>query len=755
MIFGTRQSFFEMSVKSIVYKKASMQFCIGEGVFDGNYIFDDIVMSESVIAVVRLNHGSLWYKLNKNLETDDYVKVVDRQVIRYIEKDSSGMFKDYSLDEILKDPTSLKKVDDGMIITISNIFSNKYTTAIIDFNSNVCTFDCLMSFRNQEQFVKDIITGLFKSKTNPEMLTNNITIDIFFENRYPKLDLLSDLITNNFELRKKFRLCENTMPRSLKLKYYLIISDMKNIDLHDVVLLFIRNSNLTIRASGIKKIQAVPSLLKDITSLIDEYEAYEPRLTNIYNSIFGYSSTSEISTINEIRNLRAEVPELFVTGYSRECSIKPFIIRNGSDTRAKTMRYPKYGRYSRLYTCPEGFYPGLKKNRLQNQSLFKYLPACYTTDHSLNPASNYSKYYLLDSELYNRATQVNVLLPGEKGDVPNVLKKIISTNRKEEIFRIGSYKTASSFMECVHNCLNNDIFAINMRTRLNFNPAICLQELWYMNPKEILSNIRNPEVFMDPTLYVRALESIYKVNIFVFDMIDIGGKSKLSMSVAECPPPYIWEPVSDTSILILCHRNLAEFPHCEYVKLDKPQSLKMIKYKNEFLSIIQGRIPEKPVESSYQYINACGKCTYTGTTSDTSKCFWRPLNLPLINTPDIEYTKTLTNEIKKAYFLCDVISIIKSFDIKIEDHVIRTFENIEFNPVIIKERFLNLTECVDYYHKIIPRMFNKSKIIINEFVYHKLKIYSLDFKYSRLFLKVLDKECFKNDKNAKLILRKN
>jgi hypothetical protein len=510
-----------------------------------------------------------------------------------------------------------------------------------------------------------------------------------------------------------------------------------------------------------------------MSSLVEDYESQKMDLYNIYNSVLGplvdSHTRKSLDRLIEIRNLRKEVPELFVTGYSRECFVKPYIV---SEDRAlvlekegrKTMKYPKNGEHSRIYVCPIGYYPGLKRNRLQNRSLFEYLPACYITDHSLNPNSNYSNYYSSSvttnsfqtrNELNARIQQVDILLPGERGDIPIILQKIMYDNRREYGFRVGSSRTKSSFMECVHNCLNpNNKFTVSMRNSIDFNPVLCLQELWYMSSEEILCKARDPNVFMDPILYVRALETVYNVNIYTFNMVAMNSKKKLSLSIASCPPPYIWEPISGPSIIILCYRECPDFPHCEYIRINRSQSLRMEEYKKDFLSIIKGPVPVKPSGGLSQCIDKYGKCTSVKTDSRIIECFWRPLDLPLEDTSERIYMNTYVMYRKKAYFICDILSIIKSLDSNVEKYIELSYRKVDFTPFVIREKFHDVKSCIDYYRERNPSMFNGTKIIISHSIYSELIRFLSSFEYCRLFSRVLDTDSFKQRDKTRIIIRR-
>ena len=111
-----------------------------------------------------------------------------------------------------------------------------------------------------------------------------------------------------------------------------------------------------------------------IMKLADMFlSSYDVALDNI-----GRKSLAILRTIN---------PELFVQQYSRESQVLPI----PCDPEEYSLEFPLgSGKY---YKAPEGYYPGLKENRLHNKDIYPLIITCYRTDHSINPHKLTYKYY--------------------------------------------------------------------------------------------------------------------------------------------------------------------------------------------------------------------------------------------------------------------------------------------------------------------------------------------------------------------------
>jgi hypothetical protein len=168
---------------------------------------------------------------------------------------------------------------------------------------------------------------------------------------------------------------------------------------------------------------------------------------------------------------------------------------------------------------------------------------------------------------------------------------------------------------------------------------------------------------------------------------------------------------------------------------------------------------KKPsIRGLLQQVNEDGKCISVGTKNYMEQCFWRPLDLPL-DEPSEGYVR-IKNNIKKremAYFLCDIVSILKKFDQgRITDYIEVLQEEKEnfFEPFVVRERFESVNEFISYYSTKLPLLFRNSKIVVDEKVYLQLLKFIGSFPYLRLFSRVIKPKHFTKRDDTVVVVRR-
>jgi len=250
--------------------------------------------------------------------------------------------------------------------------------------------------------------------------------------------------------------------------------------------------------------------------------------------------------------LKNLAPEVFTEGYPPLCNDKPSIIADDLVEKAqekgyKVMTYPKSedeGFPQRNYICkkPNIKYPGLRDNPLSNNFLVPYLPCCYKSDHSKK--RGIYQYYYYDQELEKKDEGVptqqefivtNKFVARDKlGVLPNnilqILQMFSSSNDPSNIFyRKGVSNSESSLLECVIEGsfdakLDIDdeeerlLYLYEERDKLSSPELIASgrQEMYDYTNQEIIDNINDTNIYLDPSLYINILENIYDCNIYVF-----------------------------------------------------------------------------------------------------------------------------------------------------------------------------------------------------------------------------------------------
>jgi hypothetical protein len=269
--------------------------------------------------------------------------------------------------------------------------------------------------------------------------------------------------------------------------------------------------------------------------------------------------------------LQKELPGLFIPNYSRggcDAQRMPSIIRNDDVAAAiadgkKVMGFPfdKDSSDFRYYICnhKKNPYPGIKENKLSNniksEGGYQVIPCCFGTDQSKPDGRGHMLYktyfegkdfeklkidqkqeYLVTNKILNRHSF---------GELPDNLKNFFSLDTihtsdyryvRKGISRLKNSKSSFllAVLEAIQGQLNKgdppDIFNIKDDDKLSEyvniirgeladdkeNASLCKQEMYDRTCDEILSDIRNPNVDLDPKLFIRLLENHYNLNIYVF-----------------------------------------------------------------------------------------------------------------------------------------------------------------------------------------------------------------------------------------------
>jgi hypothetical protein len=319
-------------------------------------------------------------------------------------------------------------------------------------------------------------------------------------------------------------------------------------------------------AENLKAVSAFQELFSELLSVYDTKYEETIAFYKKYIPDFGSIKKKERSATKKInpqkQSIKDIAPEVFVVGYPQRCSQPPTII-DDEDFEAieqarkdgKTiMRYPKDGGIlkARNYVCNYTDYkhPGLRDNPLENNDILPYLPCCYKKTHDIKDSGNIFRYYY-NNEPLREKTNVGQqdLLTTKKfasadkyGTLPDNMNKMFEIFDYDEEYmyiRKGVHVAKSSFLECVMEGmhLKTGILAIEdresylakVRKKLatEANAASCKQEMYDYTTKQIIDIIRDPSVYMDPSLFTSLLEQHFNCNIFVFTRN--GDKARLNI----------------------------------------------------------------------------------------------------------------------------------------------------------------------------------------------------------------------------------
>lgn len=340
-------------------------------------------------------------------------------------------------------------------------------------------------------------------------------------------------------------------------------------------------------------------------------------------------------------------PTLFVPLYTRKCAKPPRILEEKDKTPRgfQTMDFPLYGEGGlkpRKYVCDKTGtfkYPGIRKNSLANNEVFKFIPCCYETDQRARKGSYYNLY--LEQNLHQKIDKYEHSLYKTSRALPNensgTLPLGIEYLFKNKV-RKGVFLGPNSFIDCVSRAsgkYNTDIYDEPSRIdtlekiRQKLNVGYCLQENY-----DILENVHewfyDNEMYFDPRRFFRAVENFFEVNIYIFEkstdhttLSDTGEiiyiKQPITngtLSLPNIPPKgiYIDPKRYKKSVFIYVHHGSAidklTMPHCEWISSETGKS--EIESIYRYLLIKSNKnlfIPkENRKKFSLQYIDSMGRC---------------------------------------------------------------------------------------------------------------------------------------------------
>lgn len=359
-----------------------------------------------------------------------------------------------------------------------------------------------------------------------------------------------------------------------------------------------------------------PALLEEYLRFIPEYSLIIQQKEDIKGTSLKVEGGQLItnSVRSKAEQLREYAPDLFVSGYPRQCQQphQPLPITQDQIPlwEASTFIHPKTKieehrqvlpfpaenpKY--FFICPDNDYPypGVKPNKgLSNHETYPVLPCCFGTDRLNKPGSKWNQLYLGETEVVARNTGKNyilttskILAPGRIAvihlSITNFLRKY--NDEAGNIYRYGVPRDTNSFIHCIATAVrfpsyinSNDrgAWAEDFRSRLfslGLLPELMRQELFDMNNDDILHHATNQEEFFDPLFYYRALEELFQCNIYIFALDPKDRKTGTETSLLQLPrhkyfhahPPNPKRPL----VIIVRHigseSNSATYPQCELI----------------------------------------------------------------------------------------------------------------------------------------------------------------------------------------------
>lgn len=436
------------------------------------------------------------------------------------------------------------------------------------------------------------------------------------------------------------------------------------------------SSYLRVKIVSADNLKAVVDFQELFAKLMNIYNENYDKIVTFYKTyILDFGKIKKKSVvISKKKSIKNIAPEMFVKGYPQKCQHQPTIIDDDDKIlldKAKEdgkiiMRYPKKetkGYFPRNYICEykNAEFPGLRENSLENSNIFPYLPCCYKKNPDDKKGGIFRHYYHgEDLEEKGVSEQQDFIVTNKFapknnfGHLPANIQKffeIFDYNEDHMYIRKGVHNGKSSFLECVMEAMYEDSDSFNIRTEMiaesvnahlsqqrdklatPANAASCRQEMYDFTIDDIINAIRNPEYYMDPSMFTSLLEQHFNCNIFVFNRKGIINNANLI--IPRHLQSYYKNKRNAKCVLIYEHDGSAadkgkyvDGPHCELIikwaKKDKHDISFYAQYNSKISKGIQTVYNimnksyslvlktefkiEKSVEFFEQGIDSYGKC---------------------------------------------------------------------------------------------------------------------------------------------------
>jgi len=427
---------------------------------------------------------------------------------------------------------------------------------------------------------------------------------------------------------------------------------------------------IRVKITSAENINAVQAFQELFSKLMIVYDQEYQTIVDFYSEYikdFGKIKQSKTQTRTKL-TIKDIAPEVFVTGYPQRCPQAPTIIDDDEELEKalkdgyEIMTYPKETEStqnfpSRKYICkdPVAKFPGLRDNPLENNDVVPYLPCCYKKTHNKKDCGSILRHYEFGEKLAEKKAEQQDLIKTKRfanqdsyGTLPDNIKKlfeIFDYDQEYTYVRKGMYNGNSSFLQCVMEAMDTDILEsddtekrlIEERERMATpeNAALCRQEMYDYTTEEIINIIRNPEVYMNPSLFTSLLEQYFNCNIFVFNRTNEDGE----LIIPRHTQAYYKNKRNANCIFIYEHigsnadKGIYEGVHCELIikwkKTDKKDLTYALPYNSKIskgvrkifnrmcqtyvlnIEIKQSLLPEDVNVSDlffYQGIDSYGKC---------------------------------------------------------------------------------------------------------------------------------------------------
>ena len=562
------------------------------------------------------------------------------------------------------------------------------------------------------------------------------------------------------------------------------------------------------RAKNLRSIREFESILSKLMSLYKKKQADVIKYYKQFIPKFGdvpkdkkHKRNKEDEEDPNLKILRTEWPDLFISGYSRAnpCyrNLKIVDTKDSNLSPSKIMQYPRQedeNQQRSYFICDPNLsssknkkkiYPGVKENKLANQKKYPYVPCCYPTDQKKGKA--YKEYFEGIKKMQKRFERIwssNKRMPlSARAFLPDNLAKLFcALDPNYTYWREGTIDSPNSAIHCLEKVFGIQILHEKEKSLPNLSKhidnqreqfdndkvSICKQEMYSYTIEEIKKYIADNDLYFDPKKFIRLLENFYNCNIYIF-------RREKDETDAEIVIPdhthayYVYKRERPTVILFEhwgSDIDSQNYPQCELiVRYDSARSKRDnnitmdFEYNTEFLDKIRYLFNEKnktyilnreilpinyfdPQEIGIvgQYIDNYGKCRFLKIQFEKGQYLYMMTTpIPPLSVDEIPLIECLgTNDLKMVH------SFLKKNKEKIISQMNWSGERIELTANIngIKVTFLasssEVKEVVDTSDCSVIHKYRQNKNISTSLKSYLFYIFSIYVKDQKLKLDNLD-----------------
>lgn len=763
----------------------------GGSEFDWNFIEDTLNNKEQILAILNQEIKDLKIRVSKKedelkriqediisnitVETTDFV--IDSLVNKLSIETNEPIILTYILnslnrDDILfaqykkffkifpKNKMFFEKYDydaDNMSNSLNIVLLNTDSKKRVTFYDISITeideshFEIEIDVPNDEQ-ITSILDSIFQdiNYTIISSTSSKIKGTFYIKNTNFNKELFVDEIMNNdyffnLYINERFKVGKNF--NRLHIYMYSIKTE------HVAFTMGQENTDIVIKINKLMSRNYIEYFMKFFVNLFVKYKSREQLLYNIYKKFIPTISDINLqksdnpikSTTNITKNPLALIePTLFVPLYTRKCAQPPRILDDNESPPEgyQIMSYPKYnegGLKERKYVCDREdnyIYPGLRKNTLPNNNVFRYIPCCYETNQILRKGSAWNAYYKGNRDKnekyeYSLYKTARILPNNNKGILPSGITKLLGN-----VTRQGVFMGPNSFIDCISRIVNIDSCDINderirqnqlkdIRSKLRYE--VCAQENYDIPNYQNWFN--NPNLYFEPRRFFRALEDYFNINIYFFEKStnhvcsynDVtqcacvsdarNAESNLTFLKSNSPNGILGLPNRPKkgifidpknykkNAVIYVHMGSAidriDFPHCEIIETSDFPKIEKI-YRNLLIFSRTDRLNISDISKiQCQFLDSSGRIIKILNKDGTSETFVNKPMLPLavpIQTLTFEQTE---DELEKYIYLKKLSRVFLEYClIKYASSDFQSVQEFIYNQTSIN------TEKI--YAKIIP-----------------------------------------------------